>query len=223
MGLHDPGTYTGNLTSEPTKLLFVTEEVQTPDFEFVNHGYYTESGLSYKVGENSVYLVNAAGWSDVYCYAWGDNGEVLGTWPGTKATYDSELSCYTMTFDEAKPTKLIWNNGNGEQTQDLGCELGKTYSNYIAYFKNVDGWENVYCYAWDGDNQMLGAWPGVQARANNDGLYYMLFTDGEPANIIWHNNSGDQTEDLAFENGEVYDAEGGEYYTLYFNNTGGLD
>lgn len=228
-GVNDAGklvykwTYTGELTTEPTKLLFVTEELQTPDFEFVNHGYYTESGLSYKVGENSVYLVNAAGWNDVYCYAWGDNGEDLGAWPGTKATYDSELSCYTISFDSSKPANIIWNNGNGEQTQDLSCEIGKTYTNYIAYFKNVDGWENVYCYAWDGDNQMLGAWPGVQARANNDGLYYMLFTDGEPANIIWHNNSGDQTEDLAFENGEVYDAEGGEYFTLYFNNTGGWD
>ena len=228
-GVNDAGklvykwTYTGDLTSEPTKLLFVTEEVQTPDFEFVNHGYYTETGLSYKVGENSVYLVNAAGWNDVYCYAWGDNGEVLGTWPGTKATYDSELSCYKMTFDEAKPTKLIWNNDNGEQTQDLNCELGKTYTNFIAYFKNTKGWENVYCYAWDGDNKILGEWPGVLARANNDGLFYMVFTDDVPKNIIWNNNSGDQTADLAFENGEVYDAEGGEYYTLYFNNTGGWD
>ncbi|MBR3028936.1 MAG: starch-binding protein [Bacteroidales bacterium] len=227
MGVNDAGkliykwTYTSDLTSEPTKLLFVTEELQTPDFEFVNHGYYTESGLSYKVGENSVYLVNAAGWNDVYCYAWGDNGEVLGAWPGTKATYDSEQSCYTMTFGETKPTKLIWNNDNGEQTQDLSCELGKTYTNYIAYFKNTEGWKNVYCYAWDGDNKILGEWPGVQARANNDGLFYMVFTDDVPKNIIWNNNSGDQTADLAFENGEVYDAEGGEYFTLYFNNTGG--
>ena len=228
-GVNDAGklvykwTYTGDLTSEPTKLLFVTEELQTDDFDFVNHGYYTESGLSYKVGENSVYLVNAAGWSDVYCYAWGDNGEVLGTWPGTKATYDSELSCYKMTFGEAKPTKLIWNNDNGEQTQNLSFELGKTYSNFIAYFKNTEGWENVYCYAWDGDNEILGEWPGVQARANNDGLFYMVFTDDVPVNIIWNDNSGNQTADLAFVNGEVYDAEGGEYYTLYFNNTGGWD
>ena len=222
-GVNDAGklvykwTYTGDLTSEPTKLLFVTEELQTPDFEFVNHGYYTESGLSYKVGENSVYLVNAAGWSDVYCYAF--NGEVLGAWPGTKATYDSELSCYTISFDNEKPANIIWNNGNGEQTLNLSCEIGKTYSNYIAYFKNTAGWENVYCYAFN--SEVLGAWPGVQARSNNDGLFYMVFTDDVPKNIIWHNNSGTQTADLAFENGEVYDAEGGEYYTLYFNNTEG--
>ena len=224
-GVNDAGklvykwTYTGELTTEPTKLLFVTEEVQTPDFEFVNHGYYTESGLSYKVGENSVYLVNAAGWSDVYCYAFND--EVLGAWPGTKATYDSELSCYTISFDNEKPANIIWNNGNGEQTLDLSCEIGKTYTNYIAYFKNTAGWENVYCYAFN--SEVLGAWPGVQARANNDGLFYMVFTDDVPKNIIWHNNSGSQTKDLAFVNGEVYDAEGGEYYTLYFNNTGDWD
>lgn len=225
MGVNDAGklvykwTYTGDLTSEPTQLLFVTEELQTPDFEFVNHGYYTESGLSYKVGENSVYLINAAGWSDVYCYAF--NGEVLGAWPGTKATYDSEQSCYAISFDSGRPANIIWNNNQGEQTQNLSCEIGKTYVNNIAYFKNTEGWENVYCYAWDGDNQMLGAWPGTQARANNDGLFYMVFTDDEPANIIWHNNAGDKTEDLVFENGQVYDSEGGEYYTLYFNNTAG--
>ena len=225
MGVNDAGklvykwTYTGDLTSEPTQLLFVTEELQTPDFEFVNHGYYTESGLSYKVGENSVYLINAAGWSDVYCYAF--NGEVLGAWPGTKATYDTEQSCYAISFDSGRPANIIWNNNQGEQTQDLSCEIGKTYSNYIAYFKNTAGWENVYCYAFN--SEVLGAWPGVQARSNNDGLFYMVFTDDVPKNIIWNDNSGNQTADLAFENGEVYDAEGGEYYTLYFNNTGGWD
>ncbi len=226
-GVNDAGklvykwTYTGDLTSEPTQLLFVTEELQTPDFEFVNHGYYTESGLSYEVVENNVYLVNAAGWSDVYCYAY--NGEVLGTWPGTKATYDSEQSCYTISFSSAKPAKIIWNNGNGEQTQDLDFVSDKTYFNSIAYFKNTKGWTDVYCYAWDDDNEMLGAWPGVKARANNEGLFYMVFTDDVPANIIWNNNSNNQTETLAFENGQVYDAEGGEYYTLYFNNTDGWD
>ena len=51
----------------------------------------------------------------------------------------------------------------------------------------------------------------------------MVFTDDVPKNIIWNDNSGNQTADLAFENGEVYDAEGGEYYTLYFNNTDGWD
>ena len=215
-------TYTGDLTGEPAQLLFVTEKGQTSDFEFVNHGYYNESGLSYTIGENCVYLINTAGWRDIYCYAWDGENRILGDWPGTKATYDSELSCYTISFNSAIPAYLIWNNGNGEQTQNLRCEISKTYTNYIAYFKNTAGWENVYCYAWDEDNHMLGEWPGAKASANNEGLYYMVFTDEEPANIIWHNNvSGTQTADLAFVNGEVYDAEGGEYYTLYFNNTGG--
>ncbi len=225
MGVNDAGkliykwTYvpTRKAADGPTKVIFVYGDTQTEDLPFVNHGYYDESGLSYKVGENSVYLINTAGWNDVYCYAFND--EVLGAWPGTKATYDSEQSCYTISFDSGKPANIIWNNGNGEQTQNLNCEIGKTYTNYIAYFKNTAGWENVYCYAFN--SEVLGAWPGVQARSNNDGLFYMVFTDDVPKNIIWHNNSGTQTTDLAFENGEVYDAEGGEYYTLYFNNTEG--
>ena len=227
MGVNDAGkliykwTYvpTRKAADGPTKVIFVYGDTQTDDLSFVSHGYYNESGLLYKVGENNVYLVNTAGWNPVYCYAWNDNGEVLGTWPGTEATFDSELSCYTISFSDAIPTKIIWNNNNGEQTQDLAFVSDKTYFNSIAYFKNTKGWTDVYCYAWDGDNEMLGAWPGVKARANNEGLFYMVFTDDVPANIIWNNNSNNQTENLVFENGQVYDAEGGEYYTLYFNNT----
>ena len=228
MGVNDAGkliykwTYTGELTSKPTKVIFIYGDSQTEDLTYVNQGYYNESGLLYKLGTNHVYLMNAAGWSDVYCYALNGENHLLGDWPGTEVSYDEELGCYSVPFTgDVMPTQIIWHNGNGEQTQDLTFETEKTYYNRIAYFKNTEGWAEVYCYAWtgEGENQMLGAWPGTQAKANNDGIYYMVFTDIEPEKIIWNNNAGDQTENLTFVNGQLYDSEGGTYYTLYFNNT----
>ena len=231
MGVNDAGkliykwTYvpTRNAaTGKPTKVIFVYGDSQTKDLSYVNQGYYDESGYLYKIGTNHVYLMNAAGWSKVYCYVWDAvENHMLGDWPGTEVSYDEENGCYSVPFTgDNMPTQIIWHNGNGEQTADLAFESEKTYNNHIAYFKNTESWESVYCYAWTGNNEMLGAWPGTQARVNNDGIYYMVFTDAEPANIIWNNNAGDQTADLTFVNGQLYDSEGGTYYTLYFNDIG---
>ena len=78
-------------------------------------------------------FVNMPGWETVNAYAWngeGDAAEQLnGAWPGEAAVkadanfsvpaYSSDFDVYTKTYYFAAPEKIIFNNGNGAQTNDI--------------------------------------------------------------------------------------------------------
>jgi len=88
-----------------------------------------------------------------------------------------------------------------------------TIQTFTATFTtNAYWWEDVYAYAWteDGENvtEYLGAWPGTKLKANAEGVY-TVNVEGEvaPAMICFSNGNtgeGNQTEDLAFVEGEAY-------------------
>ncbi len=93
-----------------------------------------------------------------------------------------------------------------------------------AYFDNSSSnWSNVNVYSWDdnhqGNNAFTGAWPGKAltetVQYNGKTLYHFCFTpEGELKNpMIIFNGGGQQTADLVFENGGIYNASGkiGEY------------
>ena len=82
-------------------------------------------------------FTNNAGWEDVYAYAWTTESETtttfLGAWPGTKLEVNSE-GVYTVTIvAETAPEMIIFNDGNGNQTEDLVFVDGKTYTNQQSY------------------------------------------------------------------------------------------
>ncbi len=180
-----------------------------------------------------IYLNNAAGWSNIHCYAFtSTNEEIFGAWPGTEVQYDNSVGYYYITVpaDAMLPDYVIWNSGlKADQTKNLEYKAGNVYTNVdvpeVIYFKNTANWENVYCYAFtDIGAEILGAWPGKPVACNADGYYYVAFTAAVPDKVVWNNgkNEGEgqrKTGDLEYENGRIYDADGGEYYTLYFNNT----
>ena len=91
----------------------------------------------------------------------------------------------------------------------------------------------VYAYAWNGDNQLLGAWPGTrltQTTQINGLSYFWINVEGADSTtqIIFNGgNGGPQTNDLAFHAGGFYNNTGYtavetigadeadvEYYTL---------
>ncbi len=83
---------------------------------------------------------------------------------------------------------------------------------YTATFTTNAGWEKVYAYAWtttDGQTtEFLGAWPGTELAAVNDVYTATINAEAAPAFIIFNNGNGgegNQTADLAFENGKAYD------------------
>jgi len=170
-----------------------------------------------------------AEWEKVYAYAWsgeGDNAKLfLGAWPGTELTDSAGI--YTVIIEAVEaPEKIIFNNGQegeGNQTEDLAFENGKAYeynapvgpelNTYTATFTTNAGWEIVYAYAWTEENgttvEQLGEWPGKKLVADSLGVYTVTIkAEAAPAMIAFNNGQsgeGNQTEDLAFENGKAYE------------------
>ena len=74
----------------------------------------------------------------------------------------------------------------------------------VIYLKNDAGWDPVYAYVWTTANNSVtnhnGNWPGTPMTAveGQTGLY-SITVPSDAANIIFHNNSGVQTEDLSLE------------------------
>ncbi len=73
-------------------------------------------------------------WTNVYFYAWDDNGNLLGAWPGTKITATTEINgetWYYQSFDIDSSDytfNIIFDQGDGlMQTVDIGPLSEDTY------------------------------------------------------------------------------------------------
>ncbi|MDD6701589.1 MAG: glycoside hydrolase family 31 protein [Bacteroidales bacterium] len=93
-------------------------------------------------------------------------------------------------------------------------------NSYTIYFDNTDGWEEVWTWVWDNNNNYTGGpdakWPGVEISLSKDypKLYSYTFTSTNNNNdnnnklkCIFNNgkDSGNiQTQDMELKNGHVY-------------------
>ena len=236
MGVNDDGklvykwTYNGTLEEMPTGLLFIPDGKQTSDKDFVNHGYYTASGLSYYLGTSTVYFDNSvSNWDHVYYYVWDNQGKCKTQWPG-------ELIASTTTIDgheyykvdlDGKYTSIIFNDPDAtgvSQTEELTVVDGKVYkigANTIYYDNSSTNWTNVYYYAYTKDEVPKAKWPGEKfAAPNADGLFEITLLDAYTT-VIFNDGTGGQvgftqTENLAVEDGTTYTI---GTNTVYFDNT----
>ena len=64
-----------------------------------------------------------------------------------------------------------------------------------VYFRNTDGWENVYAYYWSVSNAGIIDWPGLEMNNLGGGIYSFTLP-AEAEFVIFHNNAGVQTSDL---------------------------
>ena len=97
---------------------------------------------------------------------------------------------------------------DGEQTEEPGQPVdpeNPTTPGYKLYLQNVDGWENVFVYAWDAENTpILGEWPGVEMTEKEtiNEVEYFAYTlsselNGKTISVIFNNgNNGKQTADI---------------------------
>lgn len=93
------------------------------------------------------------------------------------------------------------NNGDDDNTGD--DEENTTES--TIYFSNTGNWSNVYLWAWTDKTNFFTTWPGQQVTdKTSEGYYYYTFKGTAPANIIWNNGSGTQTNDLTFKADAIY-------------------
>ena len=119
------------------------------------------------------------------------------TWSATNA--DNETKTGSATFNKIKEVVI------------------PTPTGIFAYFLAPSDWSQVDCWAWNGtDNFTGGNWPGVACTkigVKKNGLdVWMWKYDGDlttaPTMIIFNNGGGQQTKDLKFENGAVYNLAG---------------
>ena len=152
-------------------------------------------------------------------YKIGD-GEQVALTPGKPATF-------TLGADmmEGESKTVTWSATNAEDMVKTGTATFNKKAEVVvpaptgifAYFLAPSDWSQVDCWAWNGtDNFTGGNWPGVactKTGMKKNGLdVWMWKYDGDlttaPTMIIFSNGSGQQTKDLKFENGAVYNLAG---------------
>ena len=148
------------------------------------------------------------------------NGEQVALTPGKPSTF-------TLGADmmEGESKTVTWSATNAEGVAKTGSATFNkkkevvipTPTGIFAYFLAPSDWSQVDCWAWtETDNFTGGTWPGVACTkigVKKNGLdVWMWKYDGDlttaPTMIIFSNGSGQQTKDLKFENGAVYNFDG---------------
>ena len=148
------------------------------------------------------------------------NGEQVALTPGKPVTF-------TLGADmmEGESKTVTWSATNAEDKAKTGTATFNkkaevvipTPTGIFAYFLAPSDWSQVDCWAWsDTDNFTGGNWPGVACTKTDikkNGLdVWMWKYDGDlagvPTQIIFNNGGGQQTKDLKFENGAVYNLAG---------------
>ena len=153
-------------------------------------------------------------------YKIGD-GEQVNLTPGKPVTF-------TLGADmmEGESKTVTWSATNAEDKAKTGTATFNkkaevvipTPSGIFAYFLAPSDWSQVDCWAWnDADNFTGGNWPGVACTKTGEkknGMdVWMWKYDGDltstPTKIIFNNGgNGQQTKDLDFVNGAVYNRDG---------------
>ena len=148
------------------------------------------------------------------------NGEQVALTPGKPVTF-------TLGADmmEGESKTVTWSATNAEDKAKTGTATFNKKAEVVipaptgifAYFLAPSDWSLVDCWAWnDADNFTGGNWPGVACTKTDikkNGLdVWMWKYDGDlagvPTQIIFNNGGGQQTKDLKFENGAVYNLAG---------------
>ena len=177
----------------------------------------------------TVYFKNGD-WKYVYAYAWSGDGEsavpYLGTWPGTAMKASTKAGWYEITVN-AKAEKIVFNDtvneiDGGNKTADLTLDKTKPYYNgswsatadestpvvgetVTIYYFNSDNWAVVKAYAWTDSTEYLGAWSGtVMSAVSGKSGWFEIYVDNKAENVIFADNSGNQTENLVINYSKPY-------------------
>jgi hypothetical protein len=149
-----------------------------------------------------VWFYNSAGWGNVSAYVWGEQGEVLGGWPGVPAEQNGESLWWSILINADTPFNLIFNNGGSSQAGGVYIEDNMAvYATVKAdglfgsreeaeasisdlpnvpvnekntvWFYNSNGWPVVYAYVYGTITpEPLGGWPGALAVRDGSTAWY---------------------------------------------------
>ena len=176
------------------------------------------------------YFYNVRGWESVYADFGVDGGNAT-PWPGTLMTNNGD-GWWSVEIDDNIVNNsnnfVIFNDGqNGTpigvgQTSKLRLDPNKVYCTFETwssevptmaiyyYYNDNSAWENVYAYAWTGEEgsetKYLGNFPGVQMQALGNG-WWSIAVDSSAVNIIFSdgsNNDANKTVDLTLNSETPY-------------------
>ena len=139
----------------------------------------------------------------------------------TTTTTDPQL--YTPLYVLIKDAGEVNFTGEGEGNAPIIEWQEEGEVTYQVTFVNEAGWEgDIYAYAWSGDDKVLGDWPGTQMEHEGNNTFSITLPSAAEY-IIFTNNNGSQTADLAFVNNKQYTnaEEPADSYTVKFVNIAG--
>ena len=120
------------------------------------------------------------------------------------ATEGTGCRIYTVT-DVAAGDHTI---GRGSGESGLFYVKVEWETTKTVTFINDANWAKVFAWAWnDTENFTGGEWPGVELTPNEKGDYTWS-TTGEPTMIVFNDGGSNQTADLDFKDGGVYNSTG---------------
>ena len=172
-------------------VIFNNGSKQTADLKwtagkyYVRDGWYTKEEALVKLGQpveyESVYFVNVDGWSSVKIYTWSPS---VGDWPGIDMKKETETigGKEVWSHTEMKGASfggVIFNDGNGTQTDDLTWNAGK-------YFV-TDGWYTKE----EAEAKLSGSTP---VDPKPQGAYYITGNDALFGANAWKSDAIAMTE-----------------------------
>ncbi len=206
--------------------------------KFIGQSEYiaNQNGIAYVIrGNSGMVLVNCSGTTKTVSITNPQNTMKNGTYTDqiTGSTFTVAngkisgkigASGIAVVYDES-PCKHTSHNAEGicaacglpvghhyHLTTGICTVCGKN-GNKTVYFRNTAGWSKVYIYAWTGDTQYTGVWPGVAMTHVEGDLYSYKLTPG-CENVIFHNAGGVQTADL------LVPTDSDNLYTFYSEDSG---
>ena len=223
--------YDGDLTSEPTGLIFVVDGTQTSDLQFRNHGYYIDGTWNHEVTNYTSPAPTLTidqpsgrytGSVTVNITASDPTATIVYTTDGTRPTGNSTAATGQVTLTFTDNTTL--NAGvfvDGSVRSLVTREYifhGFEPATANIYLKDPtdapDNWTAIYFYAWDNSGNLLGSWPGRSMGASDivtvkgDRFYrypFNITAEDYTFNIIFNQGDGSrQTVDITGLHADTY-------------------
>lgn len=177
----------------PENIIFSNSgDNQTADLKYVDGATYNCAGSLVDGGDTpgtsdpdpgfTVYFDDSnSRWGAVKVHFWGGTSE--STWPGVDMKYDSGLGLYSYTVP-AGTTGLVFNNGNGTQTQDFTAAAHHIYDSNGDTGRTVDSsTSGIEAEGLDGDEEIrFFNLQGIEVKNPTKGIFIM--TKGNQATRV---------------------------------------
>lgn len=142
--------------------------------------------------EHAVFFTKSSDFGNsIYCYIWhtgtGSTVEVCGKWPGMKATslgnnnYKFTIPSSAAAIDNT--WKIIWNDGSGNQTQDLTYKDQYLYTGSNKSSIQPTSLVTAICEPVTTSVEQIINRPATTMKIMRDGMLYILLPDGTMYNM----------------------------------------